>query len=88
MIIWQKDIASECLLPSFMLQLQSPEKPEFILCHCDGSQHRFCQPAVPDLGGEPFGLHGEGGKGREEEGGQIELNGTGPARSLRLQCTD
>lgn len=67
--IWRKDVASECLLPSFLLQLQSPEKPEFFLRHCDGSQHRFRQPAVPDLGGEPLGLHGEGGRRREREGG-------------------
>lgn len=65
----RKDVASKCLLLSFMLQLQSPEEPEFFLCYCDGSQHRFCQPAVADLGGEPWGGGGGGTDKAEQERG-------------------
>lgn len=76
-ITWRKDVASKCLLLSFMPQLQSPEEPEFFLCYRDGSQHRFCQPAVADLGGEP-----RGSSQRGEGAGQITLSGRWPAKAF------
>lgn len=82
-ITWRKDVASNCLLLSFMPQLQSPEEPELFLCYRDGSQHGFCQPPVADLGGEP-----RGSSQRGEWEGQITLKGDGPTTSLCLRCAN